>query len=307
MKNLTLTGLAVMSLLAQGAAQARPDPQQPMVAHVLKQTGTGYAFQTRTLDSADGQRHYRLYIGRPDHDAPATGYPVVYLLDGNAAVGALDRALLQQVDSGEAPPVIVAIGSTSPLRIDRTARTFDYTPKLRTGPQLDGSNGLPSGGADDFLDLLELHIKPLVEQALPVDRQRQMLWGHSYGGLLVLHALCTRPDSFQTYVAASPSLWWGDAAVKAEVTRLPAHLEQRSARLLLMRGDAESGGPGAQAPPQNEPGAAMDRLLSQLQGVPGLHTRYRIFPGLGHGPMLSASLTYALLHGFEEDIAPTSP
>lgn len=294
MKAPIIAAVAATTLFAHGLTQARPDPQQPMVAPVLEQVDIGYGFATRTLDSADGQRHYRLYIARPNQAAPVGGYPVVYLLDGNAAVGALDRTLLRRLnDSGDAP-LIVAIGSATPLRIDRPARTFDYTPKVAGDAQIDVPTGLPSGGADQFLDLLESQIKPLVQHEVPVDVNRQTLWGHSYGGLLVLHALLTRPGTFQHYAAASPSLWWGDGAVLAQVDGLASRLGKHRVRLSLMRGDAEAGGPGPQARLKQAPGAAMDKLLRQLRDVPALRVKYRIFPNLAHGPMLPASLEYTL-------------
>lgn len=294
MKCLTLSGLALAALLAQGPAQARPDPQQPMVAPVLERPDTGYGFTTRPLDSADGQRHYRLYIGRPDQPAPAAGYPVVYLLDGNAAVGSLDQTLLRRLNEGADAPLIVAIGSTTPLRIDRTARTFDYTPRVTGDTQIDAPSGLPSGGADQFLDLLDQRIKPLVEHAVPVDVKRQTLWGHSYGGLLVLHALLTRPGAFQHYAAASPSLWWGNGAVLEPLDGLADRVSQSEVGLTLMRGDAESAGPGGPGRSTQGPGVAMERLLKGVSGVPGLRVEYHVFPGLGHGPMLPASLHYIL-------------
>ena len=218
MKAPIIAAVAATTLFAHGLTQARPDPQQRMVAPVLEQLDTGYGFATRTLDSADGQRHYRLYIGRPNQAAPVGGYPVVYLLDGNAAVGALDRTLLRRLnDSGDAP-LIVAIGS----------------------------------------------------------------------------AMLTRPGTFQHYAAASPSLWWGDGAVLAQVDGLASRLGKHRVRLSLMRGDAEAGGPGPQARPIQAPGAAMDKLLRQLRDVPALRVKYRIFPNLAHGPMLPASLEYTL-------------
>lgn len=295
MNKSTFTVVALTGLLNHGAAQARPDPQQPMVAPVLEQADTRYGFETRTLDSADGHRHYRLYIGRPERSAPASGYPVLYLLDGNAAVGALDRPLLRELNASTSPPVIVAIGSTSPLRIDRVARTYDYTPKRGNGPQVDPANGLPSGGADEFLELLAQRIKPMVQQAVPVDLTRQTLWGHSYGGLLVLHALMTRPGEFSTYASASPSLWWGDGAGLSELSGLQARLGSGPVNLLLMRGGSEAGGPGALVGAKaQDSGVAVRRLLDGVYPVSGLRTRYRIFPGLGHGPMLGASLRHTL-------------
>ncbi|WNC10605.1 alpha/beta hydrolase [Pseudomonas coleopterorum] len=294
MKHTIISGLAMAALISHGAAQARPDPQQTMVAPALERPDTGYGFTTRNLDSADGQRHYRLYIGRPDQPAPAAGYPVVYLLDGNAAVGALDQTLLRRLNEGADAPLIVAIGSTTPLRIDRPARTFDYTPRVTGDTQIDAPSGLPSGGADQFLDLLDQRIKPLVEHAMPVDVKRQTLWGHSYGGLLVLHALLTRPGAFQHYAAASPSLWWGNGAVLEPLDGLAGRVGQSKVGLTLMRGDAEAAGPGGLARSTQAPGVAMERLLKGVRGVPSLRVDYHVFPGLGHGPMLPASLHYIL-------------
>ena len=33
-------------------------------------------------------------------------------------------------------------------------------------------------------------------------------WNDAVGGLLAVHILITRPDMYQAYIAASPSLWW---------------------------------------------------------------------------------------------------
>ena len=40
-----------------------------------------------------------------------------------------------------------------------------------------------------------------------------LLIGHSFGGLFAIHALIERPDSFDAYIAISPSLWWADGVV----------------------------------------------------------------------------------------------
>ncbi len=43
-----------------------------------------------------------------------------------------------------------------------------------------------------------------------VDANRRTLAGYSLGGLLTLQALFKRPGLFRTYVASSPSIWYGD-------------------------------------------------------------------------------------------------
>ena len=83
----------------------------------------------------------------------------------------------------------------------------DYTPLLGvTGPAREG-------GADLFLDFIERELKPLIGTLAPLDPARQALYGHSYGGLCTLHALFTRPAMFQTWLAASPSIWYRERVV----------------------------------------------------------------------------------------------
>lgn len=209
-------GLALAAALPGGAPLAQPDPEATMDRSLLQRQDLPYRFSAVDLDSVDGQRHYRLWLGRPLQAPPTAGYPVVWMLDGNAAVGALDESTLRRLADGDAP-LLVAVGYRTPLRIDRAGRTFDYTPASPgQADQRDPLNGLPSGGADAFLDLLRDGMRPAVAAQAPLDTARQTLWGHSYGGLLVLHALFTRPGEFARYAAASPSLWWRDGAILGE-------------------------------------------------------------------------------------------
>lgn len=280
-------------LMAHGLlANAKPAPDQIMDAPVLREA-SAYRFSTLELDSTDGHRHYRLWLGLPNTIKDSS--PVAYLLDGNAAMAALDTGLLDRLSHSAAPPVLVAVGYATPLRIERTARTFDYTPQVGSAQdrQRDPLTDVPSGGADQFLDLLTGTIRPLINQRLGVKPGPQWLWGHSYGGLLVLHTLLTRPQAFQVYAAASPSLWWNSGVIEGEAVGLQQRLSTSQPTLLLMRGDSEPASPTAAAAPGAD--AAARRLLTALQQVPGLRTHYQTFPGLNHGPMLPASLRYTLV------------
>ncbi len=40
----------------------------------------------------------------------------------------------------------------------------------------------------------------------------RILVGHSFGGLFAFHALVSRPDLFDAYIAVDPSLWWNNGA-----------------------------------------------------------------------------------------------
>ncbi|EJN38956.1 putative hydrolase of alpha/beta superfamily [Pseudomonas sp. GM84] len=280
--------LAMALALAAPAAQAQPEREQKMDTSLLQRQDLPYRFSQLDLDSVDGQRHYRLWIGKPDRPAPAAGYPVLWMLDGNAALGALDSAQLQQLAAGQAP-LLVAVGYQTEQRIERAGRTYDYTPALPgQTEQRDPLTGQPSGGVDAFLDLLTQRMRPRVAEVAPIDLQRQTLWGHSYGGLAVLHALFTRPGAFSDYAAASPSLWWHDGAIVREAQGLQQRLGDSRPTLLLMRGGEEPSNPRAAVKGDVERPAR--ELAADLAKVQGLQVRFERFEGLGHGPMLPASL-----------------
>ncbi|WP_460418037.1 alpha/beta hydrolase [Pseudomonas sp. microsymbiont 2] len=278
----------ILALAMTGPALAQPAPEQKMDSSVLQRQDLAYRFSHLDLDSRDGQRHYRLWIGKPDRPAPASGYPVLWMLDGNAAIGALQARQLEKLAAGQAP-LLVAIGYQTDQRIERAARTYDYTPVVPgLTEQRDPLTGQPSGGVDVFLDLLEQRMRPMVAATAPIDPARQTLWGHSYGGLAVLHTLFTRPGLFSEYAAASPSLWWRDGAILKEAQGLRERLPDRHPRLLLMRGSAEPLTP--RGPIQADTLHPIRELTRDLEQASGLTVCLAPFEGLTHGAMLSASL-----------------
>lgn len=280
--------LTLVQPLAAHVALAQPDHEQKMDTSLLQRQDLAYRFSQLDLDSVDGQRHYRLWVGKPNRPAPAAGYPVLWMLDGNAALGALDSQQLESLAAGQAP-LLVAVGYQTEQRIERAGRTYDYTPALPgQAEQRDPLTGQPSGGVDAFLDLLSERMRPMVAAVAPIDLRRQTLWGHSYGGLAVLHALFTRPGEFSDFAAASPSLWWHDGAIVLEAQGLGQRLGSSRPRLLLMRGSEEPANP--RMPVQGDVERPARELVADLAKVPGLQVRFERFAGLGHGPMLPASL-----------------
>ncbi|MGJ7551130.1 alpha/beta hydrolase [Pseudomonas alloputida] len=289
MSKMTLSlPLFVALALAAPVAMAQPAREQKMDTSLLQRQDLAYHFSHLDLDSADGQRHYRLWVGKPDRPAPAAGYPVLWMLDGNAALGALNNQQLSQLAAGQAP-LLVAVGYQTDQRIERTGRTFDYTPAVPgQAEQRDPLTGEPSGGVDAFLDLLTQKMRPMVADVAPINLQRQTLWGHSYGGVAVLHALFTRPGAFSDYAAASPSLWWNDGAIVREAQGLQQRLGDSRPRLLLMRGSEEPANP--RMPVKGDVEGPARELAADLAKVSELQVRFERFAGLGHGPMLPASL-----------------
>ena len=145
----------------------------------------------------------------------------------------LNPALLAKLAAAKRPPVLVMIGYDNDLRIDAAGRAYDYTLPLPAGLKQPPRSG---GGADAFLQLIETRIKPAIAAKLAVDPQRQTLWGHSYGGLFVLHTLFTHPTAFQRYIAVEPSLWWGNGMILQEAQQMMARRPAPVARLQLWVG-----------------------------------------------------------------------
>lgn len=300
-----LLGAMLLAFPAE-CALARPELDRPAGPTVADTGSAAYRFENLNFVSADGERRYRVVVAIPRRPAAATGYPAVYLLDGNAALAALDEPLLQTL-AGDDPPVIVALGYETPLRFDVRSRAFDYTPPLADGQsyvdELAGDR--KGGGAGHFLDLLEQRIKPAVEKLAPVDRARQTLWGHSYGGLFVLHVLATRPEAFQSYASADPSLWWRRGEMIERLRAVAGNWSRSGFRLLVMRSgeDRDGAGPAGASPEAmaarrqavaSVPEDAARQLARELSGWPGLSVHYREFPTLTHGGLLPVSLKPAL-------------
>jgi predicted alpha/beta superfamily hydrolase len=107
--------------------------------------------------------------------------------------------------------ITVAVGY--PLKgelYDSRRRSYDLTPPTET--PIAGY-----GGANLFLDFIENCVRPAVKARFPnMSFSREALYGHSYGGLFALHALFTRPSSFDCYMASSPSIWWNSRCILDE-------------------------------------------------------------------------------------------
>ena len=304
---LPLAGLMVgLACTVPSASAQQRNPQQRVSNTIFEQKAESYRFERFRLDSPDGQRRWQVNVGIPLRGGKAPA-PVLYMLDGNAAAMVMDQPLLAELAARKAAPVLVFIGYDNDLRIDSPARTTDYTAWIDRADDEGGQPTVVGGGAFAFQDLIERRIKPEVEKRATIDRQQQALWGHSLGGLFVLSTLYTRPAAFQYYLAASPSLWWSQGAPLGDMERqFLENQHGQPATVWVMLGGAERVGDRGKRDMSNPrvvahlrriggatPDAAM-QLSQRLSKVPGLEVHYREFDGLGHGPMLSASLQAAL-------------
>ena len=85
------------------------------------------------------------------------------------------------------------------VAVDVPERTAFLTP----------TGGPPAGGrAAELVECLEKIVKPEVKRRLEGRAVTHVLMGHSFGGLFALSTMASRPELFDAWVAADPSLWW---------------------------------------------------------------------------------------------------
>ncbi|PDO85347.1 Salmochelin siderophore protein IroE [Kosakonia sacchari] len=278
---------ALLLMLCAANSYARPD-MTPFGPNIADKGSAFYHFTVNTFDSADGKRHYKVWTAIPNKKPPASGYPVLYLLDGNAVMDRLSDELLQKLSQRD-PPVLVAIGYQTDLPFELTARAYDYTPATQSSPQ--NLRGRTGGGSAVFRRLLEQTIAPLAEKDLAIDPQKRALWGHSYGGLFVLESFLSS-DFFHTFYSAVPSLDRNNAALLSALERVNT-AQSRQKSVWFMEGDGDR--------KTRDENATSDVLTALSQTVSRLRSRgipatYRLYPGLTHGAMFAASMHAALLH-----------
>ena len=262
---------------------------------VADQDVEGYEFETHYLYSADQQRRYRVYLALPKSPAPVSGRPSIYMLDGNAVMATLTAYELNQLSQLTNPPVLVAIGYDIETRNDVVARSYDYTPPVfEQGQRVEQPivRGRVGGGADTFLAFITDTIIPLVSTRAVLDSSQTTLWGHSYGGLFVMHASAQTHSPFQRYSAADPSLWWYDQALlktwDSSSTRFP------EGRTLSVYMGTKSRGDQADTPSLQE--ASLSPLMQRLDTLQKMSWQiaYHAYPQYDHGQMIGVSLRQML-------------
>lgn len=265
--------------------------------------------------AATGTGHrYRIAVVTPPGPVPERGYPVLYVLDGNTATPV--AALLARTVAGRrgvtgyVAPLVIGIGYPDEGDDRFAARRRDYTPGTGA-PQATAAEG----GATLFLDFLEQDLKPMIAAHFRIDPARQAIFGHSFGGLLVLHALLNRPAAFTTYLASSPSIWWQDESVLAPLTDLARSAQSIPARVQITVGGLEDDPPAGKRSPETLALLAKRKMIAparrastQLRELPGGHANvvFHVLAGEDHGTVWLPALARGMQY-FVEQPLPAGP
>jgi len=269
-----VAGLVAITLaLSGGTASARDGVAAPPPGYTMPFT------QMWDMPSDDGQI-YRIFVSFPGSgEAPEHGYPVLYVLDGNAMFAAFAEARRLQEYGELGKSIVVGVGYPTDDAYD-IRRLDDLTAALVDPPpaHLREFAKYRSGGRKTFLDFLTGRLRREIAARYRVDPDRQSLFGHSFGGLFGLYALHTRPDAFYSIIAASPSVEWNEQGVLAEerdfTERLKAGKIGKTSRLMILVG-------GRDVDDDPEPAEAMARRLDRLSGY-GLRVRIKRYEDETH-------------------------
>lgn len=249
--------------------------------------------------SSINAQEYRIYIYQPSGEVPASGFPIIYTLDGNSTFAmTAEMVRIQSVrpeKTGVVPAIVVGIGYNEEAPFP-PKRHYDFTMPApeKDLPELPFGRPLPKqGGALDFMSFVEDQLKPLVEARYPVDSNRQMIVGHSLGGLFVLHMLFARPHSFHTFIAGSPSIHWNEMHLRQQEQRWSGELNEGkyklNTRVLIAVGELE----GNLKVPMIRNAEEQAERLSKLEGF-GVLTGYQVFEAENHLSIVPVLINRAL-------------
>lgn len=286
--------------------------------------------QVEFTSSVNGRR-YSVSIAFPLEPIPSTGSPVLYVLDGYAYFASATEAVRV---NGNAPSVtVVGIGyPESASHVDEIIAARPPLPKELEAPKREdnalllqrmydltlpvneqvlkaeaGPLGIPLspanvGGLDDFLQMIQSDIKPLISQLIDIDPSNQAIFGHSLGGLAVLHALFTMPDAYRSFVVASPSIWWGANTVLQGELKFYEAMRTRQAcpRVLITVGADEDITDNQEIPGAHmvKPACELSDRLQELARSEGFVVEdIAVFPRQGHGispwPAIGRAISFA--------------
>jgi len=299
-------------LAALALASAPPVwAQASATASVPATVGTA---QQIDFTSAINGRAYRITIAKPYAFPPKGGYPVVYVLDGGAYFGTFAGAarLRSALGAELAPAIIVGISYPSEsMLVAQDRRMLDLTHNTPDAarPALGVANKpVETGGADAFYRVIETEVRPRVAASAQVAQGQDVLFGHSLGGLFVLHTMFQHPEAFRTYLALSPSIWWTGRSVLNDEAGFVAKVKagQIAPRVFI--------GVGGEEQPPTAASSAGSRMvdntielaarLSALKGAPGYRVESKVFPGQSHMSVpwegLNTMLNFALGQGSQQ-------
>jgi predicted alpha/beta superfamily hydrolase len=154
----------------------------------------GYTVKKDSLQSEVLKQKRIISIFLPEgYDAKDARFPVIYVLDADGRdQHTVPTARFLFVNNKMPKAIIVGV-----FNVDRN---HDFLPDSSR----EASTG---GGADNFVLFFKKELIPYINSKFKTE-SFNVLIGHSYGGVFVMHALLNDPDLFDAYISIDPSFWY---------------------------------------------------------------------------------------------------
>jgi predicted alpha/beta superfamily hydrolase len=154
----------------------------------------GYTVKKDSIQSEVLKQNRKISVFLPEgYDVIDAKFPVLYVLDADGRdQHTVPTARFLSLNNKMPKAIVVGI-----FNIDRN---HDFLP--------DSSQAATTGGgADNFLQFFKTELMPHINKNFKTE-SFNVLIGHSYGGVFVMHTLLNDPDLFDAYIAIDPSFWY---------------------------------------------------------------------------------------------------
>ena len=243
------------------------------------------AFETE-ISSAGTGRTYRIQTAAIG-EMPPEGYPVLFVLDGEAFFPALfnimQSLMNNPVTRSRAPCLIVGIGYAGGGVRDLAQRAADYTPPLRSNASEDEQRQF--GQADRFAEFIDSELTAFLESKYRLDKNETAVFGHSFGALFGLYSLFSH-RSFRRHWLVSPSIWWHNRRI---LDFMPSENRLNGIDVCLNIGALERGSDCKRREERDMAGLS-ERMAAELDRH-GAAVFFREYPNANHGNVPFHSLT----------------
>ncbi|PUZ28994.1 hypothetical protein DCC81_05865 [Chitinophaga parva] len=166
--------------------------------------GKKYSIYSNTLKET---RTYSVYLPPSYQSNPTKKYFVAYVLDGGRnkflEVTGIAQSMNSTADLKMQIPELIIVS------IENTDRTRDFTPTHSLN-YLDAENIAAfnsSGGANAFMQFIGKELMPQIDSSYRT-LSKNLIIGHSLGGLFAIHCLLESPGLFNYYILIDPSWFW---------------------------------------------------------------------------------------------------
>ena len=239
------------------------------------------------FQSEKAGRKYQILVSLPgsyETSGADTRYPVLYTVDGQwhfSIAGSVIGGLYY--DRGARESIVVGITWEGDEANANRLRAEDFTPT--NTKQVPGS-----GKADRYLDFLQFELIPYMTENYRSSEDRT-LSGSSYGGLLTLYCLFTRPTLFSDYLASTPAISWDDGVIRKYQKSFSDSDLLSPARLYIARGEMELG--------QGDIDVFANELKTEKYR--NLEIEFDIIKGAGHGGLNPEAFTRGVQYIFKKN------